>query len=379
MPRITNQRLRTLLPDLEAHRADPNLSVEGLLAHHMAELSRSVVRRKRIYLDTRYWIFLRDGYLGQPSHPLHLELLRSLTEGVAEGRLLCPINESILFELMRQRDARLRTASARLMDSLSLGVVIQNTPDRVRTEVKDFLFLTATQGHVPGAPIPSVWLKVGHVIGTPRISSKELQPKEELVAQKTFLDVLWQITLEEMLTDSPAPPDLRPEQNELAQKMTDRSARYESEMSSYPKVYEAELAGFWDVYEPCVRDSLVSLFRIVSPSHPEPPTDLLAEQLILFKNALRNVIRFDKSGSSLPTAQIVSGLHAIVRWNRNRGFRATDFYDFHHSAAALPYCDVFLTERFIAHVLKNPPLSFASRFDTKVVSDEEEALSVLKA
>lgn len=35
----------------------------------------------------------------------------------------------------------------------------------------------------------------------------------------------------------------------------------------------------------------------------------------------------------------------------------------YHAAAALPYCNMFLTEAFMGTILKNPPLSFGTPFD----------------
>lgn len=197
------------------------------------------------------------------------------------------------------------------------------------------------------------------------------------MSQKCFFDVLWNVTLEEMLTDTPVPPDFRPRESATAQEMTRESRRHDVNLRSFKKLYSSELAGFWDVYEPTVRDALLSLFQAASPKAPPPSDASLADQVRLYKNALRNVIRLGKAGTSLPTAQIVSGLHAVVRWNRNRGFKATDTYDFHHAAAALPYCDVFLTERFLSTVLVERPLAFAELFGTRIASREEEALKLL--
>ena len=96
-------------------------------------------------------------------------------------------------------------------------------------------------------------------------------------------------------------------------------------------------------------------------------------------NVSSNIFRYRKGGTSLPTAQIVAGVHAIVRWYKERPFKASDFYDIYHATAALPYCDVFLTERFLGNVLSRPPLDLARHFGTVVAWDEEDALRCLRA
>jgi hypothetical protein len=55
-----------------------------------------------------------------------------------------------------------------------------------------------------------------------------------------------------------------------------------------------------------------------------------------------------------------------------------DFYDFYHATAALPYCNVFLTERFLGTLLTRPPLDLSGVFGTIVVWDESEAVDLLR-
>lgn len=140
------------MPLLALHRREPEVSVSALLRRRMRELAQEVLSRTRIYLDIRYWIFLRDALLGVPARPVHSELLDVLTTGVEAGRLLCPLSETTFFELTRQGDRELLLASVRLMDLLSRGVVVQHTIDRVRTEVRHFLLRTVATQAVPPAP-----------------------------------------------------------------------------------------------------------------------------------------------------------------------------------------------------------------------------------
>src|SRR5690606_19854957 len=86
----------------------------------------------------------------------------------------------------------------------------------------------------------------------------------------------------------------------------------------------------------------------------------------------------NKLGLALPTAQVVAALHAGVRWAKTRRFRGSDFADFHHAAAALPYCDVFLTERYLCHAVSTRPAALAARFDTRVATDPSEAVEAVK-
>jgi uncharacterized protein (UPF0147 family) len=281
-------------------------------------------------------------------------------------------------ELLNQEDPGTRLATVRLMDELSLGVVIQNTPDRVRTELYSFMVDTIDQGSIPDPPSQRVWLKVGHVLGTGVPVSDGWTEQEQLAVQKSVADVLWSVTLEEMMTDTPLPRDLRGKAQEVADRISASSADHQDEMRSFKQVYLAEIAGFWDNYEHCIRETLEEVFREMTGNVEPIAREQANEQVRPWKNALHNIVKYNKVGNALPTAQVVSSLHAIVRWGKTRGFRGGDFADFHHAAAAVPYCDVFLTERFLAQVISAPPVSLAERFDMTVTSDVAEAIAAIE-
>jgi len=64
--------------------------------------------------------------------------------------------------------------------------------------------------------------------------------------------------------------------------------------------------------------------------------------------------------------------------NRKLRFQANDFYDIYHAIAALPYCDVFLTEAFVGMILNHPPLALGKVFGTEIVWTENDALRLLR-
>ena len=50
-----------------------------------------------------------------------------------------------------------------------------------------------------------------------------------------------------------------------------------------------------------------------------------------------------------------------------------------HAVAALPYCDIFLTERSLTHLITAGNASLATLYDTKVTHNADEALQLLDA
>jgi hypothetical protein len=79
------------------------------------------------------------------------------------GSLLCPISDIAFWELMKQTDEVTRTATAKLMDELSLGVALATEQSRVRLELSHLL-----GQHAPDdAPLlkQMVWVKACYVFG----------------------------------------------------------------------------------------------------------------------------------------------------------------------------------------------------------------------
>jgi len=82
--------------------------------------------------------------------------------------------------------------------------------------------------------------------------------------------------------------------------------------------------------------------------------------------------------SELPTIRIGASLHAALRWDRKRRYKANDLFDFRHAEAVLPYCDFFLTEHSLRALLNDRNLKLGEYFNCKVVSAPTDALAVLQ-
>lgn len=120
---------------LETHLATPEVSYEEYRQKLEFECADIVMARKSVYLDTRFWIHLRDADLGKPVPAFFDQLLTELRRGVAEGNLICPFAADMLAEVYKQSDKITRLATARLIDELSLNVALQSEPERLATEL----------------------------------------------------------------------------------------------------------------------------------------------------------------------------------------------------------------------------------------------------
>jgi hypothetical protein len=321
MPQISNARLSSLVEFILYHRSHPEVSVSAQVAARMEQLADQVVSRTRVYLDTNYWILLRDAAMGRPRDPTHEQLLAVLTEATAAETHVCPVGEGVFFELLRQSDERTRLATAKLIDSLGQGITIQNLHDRIQTELHSFISATSQQQMLPEPPLRRVWLKIGHVLGSLYPVLPKFDDAEELAVQKAFLDVMWSITLEEMLADT----DIRAVSDSsdfgaLAQRLSSESAIHAEEMTAFQTVYLSEIAGFFDACSDGLEAVFLRMYRESNPDCVLPTRAELAEIRSRLAVYFTNIFRYSDPGTALPANQIVSGLHAYIRWQRQRRY-----------------------------------------------------------
>lgn len=163
--------------------------------------------------------------------------------------------------MLRQSDPDTRLATARLIDELSLGVTIQNAQDRLKTEVVHFLMVATKPGAVMAPPLESVWLKVAYALGMLHPMAQNVANSEQLVMAKAFFDLMWSLTLEELLTDTPALPDaFHREFKETAADLTAASKAHVSEVRDWKALYSDEVAGFFDAYSQGLQGAFVQLY-----------------------------------------------------------------------------------------------------------------------
>jgi hypothetical protein len=317
--------------------------------------------------------------MGRARQPNHTTLLNRLRRAVQSGLVVCPIGDGSLLELLRQSDIETRMATARVMDELSLGVAIQNAQDRLTTEVLDFIRIATVPSTTMIPPVESVWLKAAYGLGIAYPQAAGVSDDEQLALAKMFVDLMWSLTLEELMTDTPELPDsIHQGFRETATELTVASRKYSTEIRDWHSLYIDEVYGFLDAYSDDIQHALLRLYELRTGNRQKPTVEELHDSKRLFVNAFTNLIRLGKAGTALPRVQIEAGIHAIIRWHRTRPFSAQDFVDINHATAALPYCHLFLSETFLGTALTRPPLNLARRFGAQVVWDADSAVRAIE-
>lgn len=374
MPRI-DPRLGEMAVFLDECRARPEIT----FAQHVASLEEVVaseaLRKARVYLDLKYWIFLRDADLGKPQRPVHIKLLEVMLQGVSEGRIVCPITEAVFFELDRQGNTERRMQTVRMIDRLCLGTVIKNSRERFFWEIRDFFDAAIERKVLPTIGSRMVWVRPYSFLGTPQLSG--WGAAEDLAINKAFLSYMWTRSLEDLLTETPLPDDSSDaELQECALRITESSAKNASRMRSFEKVFADEVGGLIQSHKQMICDAFrphaAAMLRYVEAVSDDPSS---VEKYGL--DLVYSVTSVKAPNRALPLIRILAGLHAFIRWQRHRSFKFGDFFDLRHAAAAIPYCNVFLTETFLKTACTSDLLDFGTAYDTQIISDEDEAIDVV--
>ena len=325
---------------------------------------------KRVYLDTNYWLFLRDVRDGRPRSSTHRLLYEKLATLVASGRVVCPASDTVIYEVFRQSDPNTRLATATIIDELSGGIALQGTFQRARTEILHFLRSQRESQHSLYPLSDWVWTHpcwiLGEIYPVPENRPIDLQNSLQ-IGFYAYLAKLGIVDLVNRLGEAPG-IEMGTFFDQLAERLTAGKLYHSGEIRSRKQMFLTEIAGALDAHREDIAGALAHVRDVGAVS----ADDVNAEIRLIVE-----MFRTDRIGPALPFFNIQAGLHAVFRWNRDQKFKPNDWNDHLHAAAALPYCDLLLTERTLARTIASPALRYDALYNTRVCSDPKEALQSL--
>lgn len=355
------------------HRANSDVSAdEYVRARHIA-LGESVAGHERVYLDTRYWIILRDAVVGRSNDERAKQLLEALRWSVHNKRQICPISDTVFLELLKQSDLGTRRETARMIDELSGGVTLIPQFDRVATEIAHFLYSQTERDLYPLDRL--VWSRLSYVLGIQHPTNPIFGTAEQCVVQKAFVDHMWDLSLTEMMDviASGSPPEM--DYQALARKLNHGAAAHVRFIESFAQTYDAEIRGSLSVFMSHARQVVERVVAEASKvSVPLPGDEPLAYEAQLL-DFFCDKVRRKEVALALRTSHIGALCHAAVRWDKRRQLTGNDIHDFHHAAAAVGYCDVFLTEKPLKTLLEQGHMQLTKDFSCRIISSLDEAVA----
>ena len=358
----------------EKHRKESDKSLEAYIKECRLKLGEAIAQRHKIYLDTKYWIMLRDHKLGRMVNAAIPKLSSILKDAVTSNKLICPISADIFLEIAKQSDPTTLKCSVELIDELSQGISILAPEERAKMEMLYFIRTnSSSEGSCHSQDI-FIWTKLAYVLGTMLPYNTSFTPEEELVIQKSFFDQMWSISLNGMIEtmgintvrEIPTLPD-------ISDKLNTGKFEHLSENSSFEGVFLSEVAGILDTYIEEFSEMFVYLYKKMNGKSPSESEVSLSDGPQKFANLIYHGFRLKRFSTEFPSIKIPATIHAAIRWERDRKYKPTDFHDFRHAETALPYFDVFLTENSLCHLLMRNDLGLDRLYNCMVISDPEIA------
>lgn len=370
---------RKIGSSIERHRASPEFSWEQHRRRRVHAFGRSLMTRKAVYLDLRFWIGLRDAARFETPGVM-MSLLCALRGAVAAGQMFCPITDSTFLEMFKQADPQSRAATADLISELSLGATLLTYDMRVGTEIAHYVHAARTPEAVD--PLRElVWSKPAYVMGFVDPVSMAFDPATSLAMRKAFFDHMWDdvtlIQVCDMLGDKFVDADpLR--FRETTRLVNEQIRTHADSLKNMKTAYQHELVGVLDLFAGQLATILAPTLPPEAGPLPKEGTPERAEVDLQCLAFLVGAFGTEAGRKALRTLHINATLHAAVRWNKGQALKANDLFDFQHACAALAYCDAFFTEGPLCTLVSRPDLGLLEQFDCFVSADVAACLAYVE-
>lgn len=340
--------------------------------------AEAIESRTKIYLDTNFWVQLRRAANGVGA-PAAGRLLKALKDGVAAGRLLCPLSESAFIELFNQQDLRTRRATAQLMDELSLGYCLADSETRMATEVAHYFH--ERLGHDVHPLDTLVWSKASYALGILHPVPPDFVPSDVALAiQKGVFDETWEASLTmivDTIGESPVPSN--DDLEAAAARLNVENDAHAHEIRSFQQVLKAEVRGVASCFDTTLREVTQRLEGRLGVAAPAAGSDEWSAILDMLAVVIAAELDKGTEPTRLPSLAIEAALHASNRWDRQRRLDAHDLLDFRHASAALAYCDGFFTEKPLRTMIEQKHIALDQRFQCPVRATVAEAVDYVDA
>ena len=364
---------------LAKHRHEPDVPYSRYVQNAHIALGEQIGPLRKVYLDTKFWILLRDVRLGRSNDPDLILLLDQLQRLVSDEAVVCPLSTEIFREVFRQSDICTLTATVELIDQLSQGVCLLEHTEQVRAEAYHFVRQT-TLGTAALHPLENmVWTRAAYVLGKVAPMFDGVDAATQLAIQKAFFDQMWVLTLSEILDQlGNHVVTWKPSMLDASKQMNDGKFANVRDYNSFKQLLLIELRGVLDCYHETFAHIMQEIYEHDTGREVTSDERTADDSGVALANLIHECFRQSKITRDLPTIRVEASLHAGIRWDAARKYKCNDSSDIRHASAAIPYCDFFLTDRGLCHLVAERNLEFNTMFPCKVYFDASSATAALR-
>jgi hypothetical protein len=361
---------------LEHHKKYPLIDLTTYKFNRRSAIGKEVLSRRRVYLDTSFWVRFREVRMGRSQNQPHVHLYNRLKELVRAGKLICPATHTCIIEMFKQDDEQTRRVTAQVIDELSVGCAIQNPVELMRIEILELLKKHMPELHcatLDGPVKQRIWTHVTYFTGDFVWEFHQSPQEEALALQKSFDDLNCSRSLEDIVTDMPQGKKFpRAGEDNLIEELNKGKFNVEPSLreSGFNEIYLQEIKRSLETFSPIVMHIRTDLLAALQ-SNPSVPTQQALTKII--SDALGQTT----SKPTLPSFEIRAGIHAAIRSDHKRKFKKGDLDDVNHATVALPYFHHFLTEKSLAHLVTTKPLQYDKLYGCTVFSSADELIKAL--
>lgn len=355
-------------------RFSVDTSVEEYISKYKAQVDRGMAFTKAVYLDTNYWVRLRDAELGKGT-VAGVALLGRLRSLVAARKIICVSHLTSMLEIAKQLENSARTSTA-LVDELTERVTLAPTTELDALEIENYVRAKLGATH-PSSSLQ--WTCLGQIFKS-KLSGGNVLPanlgNDGQAVLKSAADALWNQGLTEIFeafgwnTKNHLQADLDPE----ALVRVEERKKTRPYNGNLKKTCEAE---FEDVMEQHIELFEAELLKLLGPIGAAA---LGAKSSLAAQGLARHALADYQSGTlgrHLPGFVIRTELSAMYECDPAHTLSTNDWQDWQHASVALPYCDFFLTEKRLAHQVTKI-LHLDTKYQCRVVGpDMDAALAAL--
>lgn len=361
------------------HFVELDVLFEDYAAAEDQRLGREMAGKRRIYLDQCWWNFMRDAQAGSPQHPKHPEILELLTSLVASGHAVCPVSFAIFEETIKQGDRARRRATASVIDQLSRGIALRTLDELVVREVRLVLRSVLNRSEPNAAYRDLGWTHVGELAGQYPKEMDDWTPVENNLQRKLIFDVTRSTTFSTTIESTiELMGRCKQDEQRFNSWIDDQCDAHRGEFSTFEGLLAIEVNGGIDA---CA-DLLVRALDLEMTAEKRAGLSSATEEdLRVCRNGVCHVIDHEvlKGGDvpRLPSLHVMSVLQATRRWAKQKA-KLGDQDDRKHAALALGYCDLFLTEKCLAHTLTSGPGNLSSHYGCEVIANPVDVAERLR-